>query len=201
MYVRLRPACSFVPRRKKHVACQKFRHHDFALPANMGQKWCQTNLPSDSVRRLTLPREFVGRAWDKGWRDWQIDRLFSPPDASVKGSRRFDAEATLACCVLFSCCRSNEVLRRTHGKDDRVLYTAKLSQGFKVVSPSRAWQGAGISTGGTKISVTGSETRTAKLRFEQGEATVMSKQKNCGVVVACSLLAAFALAPGAAAQT
>ncbi len=29
----------------------------------------------------------------------------------------------------------------------------------------------------------------------------MSKQKNCGVVVACSLLAAFALARGAAAQT
>jgi hypothetical protein len=70
-----------------------------------------------------------------------------------------------------------------------------------VVSPSRAWQGAGISTGGTKIGVTGSETRTAKLRFEQGEATVMSKQKNCGVVVACSLLAPFALAPAAAAQT
>jgi len=35
----------------------------------------------------------------------------------------------------FSCCRSNEVLRRTYGKDNRVLHTAKLSQGFKVVSP------------------------------------------------------------------
>jgi hypothetical protein len=115
-----------------------------------------------------------------------IGRLFSSPDGRVKGSRRFGAEATLACCVLFSCCRSNEVLRRTHGKDNRVLYTAKLPQGFKVVSPSRAWQGAGISTGGTKISVTGSETRTAKLRFEQGEATVMSKQKNCGGVLPAS---------------
>src|SRR6267142_1606416 len=95
------------------------------------------------------------------------------------------SSASLACCVLISCCRSNEVLRRTYGKDNRVLHTAKLSQGFKVVPPSRTWQGAGISTGGTKIRVTGSETRTAKLRFEQGEATVMSKQKNCGVVVAC----------------
>jgi hypothetical protein len=44
-------------------------------------------------------------------------------------------------------CRSNEVLWRTYGKDNRVLHTAKLSQGFKVVPPSRTWQGAGISTG------------------------------------------------------
>ncbi len=98
------------------------------------------------------------------------------------------SSATLACCVLISCCRSNEVLRRTYGKDNRVLHTAKPSQGFKVVPPSRTWQGAGISTFGTKIGVTGSETRTAKLRL-QGEATIMSKQKSCGVVVACSLLA------------
>ncbi len=77
------------------------------------------------------------------------------------------SSATLACCVLFSCCRSNEVLRRTYGKDNRVLHTAKLSQGFKVVSPSRTWQGAGISTGGAKIGVTGSETRTAKLRLSK----------------------------------
>jgi hypothetical protein len=94
------------------------------------------------------------------------------------------ASATLACCVLFPCCRRNEVLRRTYGKDNRVLHTAKLSQGFKVVFSSRTWQGAGISAGGTKIGVTGSETRTAKTEIEQGEATIMSKQKSCGVVVA-----------------
>src|SRR6266853_4582212 len=46
------------------------------------------------------------------------------------------SSAALACCVLFLCCRSNEVLRRTYGKDNRVLHTAKLSQGFKVVSPA-----------------------------------------------------------------
>jgi hypothetical protein len=57
------------------------------------------------------------------------------------------------------------VLRRTYGKDNRVLHTAKLPQDFKVVSPSQTWQGAGISTGGTKIGVTGSETRTAKPRL------------------------------------
>ena len=57
------------------------------------------------------------------------------------------------------------MLRRTYGKDNRVLHTAKLSQDFKVVSPSQTWQGAGISTGGTKIGVTGSETRTAKPRL------------------------------------
>ena len=59
------------------------------------------------------------------------------------------------------------MLRRTYGKNNRVLHTAKLSQGFKVVSPSRAWQGAGISTGRTKIGVSGSETRTAKLRLSK----------------------------------
>ena len=75
------------------------------------------------------------------------------------------SSATLACCVLFSCCRSNELLRRTCGKDNRVLHTAKLSQGFKVVAPSRTLQDADISTGSTKIGVTGSETRTAKLRL------------------------------------
>jgi hypothetical protein len=111
------------------------------------------------------------------------------------------SSATLACCVLFSCCRSNEVLWRTYGKDNRVPHTAKLSQGFKVVSPSRTCQGAGISTGGTKISVTGSETRNGETEIEQGEATIMSKKKSCGVVVVCSLLVAFALAQGAAAQT
>ena len=77
------------------------------------------------------------------------------------------SSATLACCVLFPCCRSNEVLRRTYGKDNRVLHTAKLSQGFKVVLPSRTWQAAGISTRGTKIRVSGSETRTAKLRLSK----------------------------------
>src|ERR1700731_4255715 len=72
------------------------------------------------------------------------------------------SSATLACGVLSSCCRSNEVLRRTYGKDNRVLHTAKLSQGFKVASPSRTRQGTGISTGRTKIGVTGPERRMAK---------------------------------------
>ena len=62
---------------------------------------------------------------------------------------------------------STEVLRRTYGKDNRVLHTAKLSQGFKVGPPSRTLQGAGIPTGGTKIGVTGSETRTVKLRLSK----------------------------------
>jgi hypothetical protein len=59
----------------------------------------------------------------------------------------------------------HETSRRTYGKDNRILHTAKLSQGFKVVPPSRIWQGAGVSTGGTKIGVTGSETGIAKLRL------------------------------------
>jgi hypothetical protein len=77
------------------------------------------------------------------------------------------SSATLAPGVPLSCCRKQRVLRRTHGKDNRVLHTARVSQGFKVVSPSRTRQGAGISTGDTKIGVTGSETRTAKLRLSK----------------------------------
>ena len=44
-----------------------------------------------------------------------------------------------------------------------------IPQSFRKVSkwPSRTWQGAGISTGGTKIGVTGSETHTAKLRLSK----------------------------------
>ncbi len=75
------------------------------------------------------------------------------------------SSATLASGMLLSCCRSNEVLRRTYGKDNRVLPTAKLSQGFKVAPPSRTWQGADISTGRTKIGVTAPETRMAKPRL------------------------------------
>jgi hypothetical protein len=96
---------------------------------------------------------------------------------ALNSVRPFCACATLASGVPLSCCRSNEVLRRTYGKDNRVLHTARLSQGFKVVAPSRTWQGADISSGGTKIGVTGAETE-----IEQGEATIMSKQKSCGVV-------------------
>src|ERR1700719_286420 len=87
----------------------------------------------------------------------------------AKGLRKSGADdfywATLASGVLLSCCRSNEVLRRTYGKNNRVLHTAKVSQGFKVVPPSRTWQGAGISTCRTKISVTAPETRMAKPRL------------------------------------
>lgn len=55
-----------------------------------------------------------------------------------------------------------KVFRRTYGKDNRVLHTAKLSQSFKVGPLNRTWQGAGISTGCAKIGVTCSETRMAK---------------------------------------
>jgi hypothetical protein len=52
-----------------------------------------------------------------------------------------------------------------YGKDNRVPHTAKLSKSFKVGPPSGTWQGAGISTGGTKIGVTGSEMHMAKLKL------------------------------------
>ena len=47
-----------------------------------------------------------------------------------------------------------------YGKDNRVLYSAKFSQGFKVVAARRAWQVAGVSNGDTKIRVRqGAETQ------------------------------------------
>ena len=47
-----------------------------------------------------------------------------------------------------------------YGKDNRVLYSAKVSQGFKVVAARRTWQAAGVSGRDTKIRVRpGAETR------------------------------------------
>ena len=92
----------------------------------------------------------------------------SSPDASVSDTSKHQAARcvrTLGIPRALPAVASTEVLRRTDGKDNRVLHTAKLSQGFKVVSPSRTGQGAGIFTGGAEIGVTGSETRTAKLRL------------------------------------
>ena len=82
------------------------------------------------------------------------------------------------------------MLRRTYGKDNRVLHTAKLSQRFKVGLASRTWQGAGISSGDTKIGVTDAET-PGETEISM-EATIMSHQKGYRVVVACALLVAFA---------
>jgi len=74
------------------------------------------------------------------------------------------------------------VLRRTYGKDHRVLHTAKLSQGFKVGPLSRTWQGAGISTASTKNGVTCSETCMATLSGH-AEAMTPSDQEICVVVM------------------
>ncbi len=49
-----------------------------------------------------------------------------------------------------------------YGKNNRILYTAKFSQGFKVVAAKRTRQGAGVSNGGTKIRVTGRGNPMAK---------------------------------------
>jgi hypothetical protein len=50
-----------------------------------------------------------------------------------------------------------------YGKDNRILYSARFSQGFKVVVAKRTWQAAGVSGGGTKIRVRqGAETQMAK---------------------------------------
>jgi hypothetical protein len=41
-----------------------------------------------------------------------------------------------------------------YGKDNRILYSAKLSQGFKGVAAKHRRQAAGVSSGGPKIRVT-----------------------------------------------
>jgi hypothetical protein len=41
-----------------------------------------------------------------------------------------------------------------YGKDNRVLYSAKFSQGFKVAAAKRKRQAAGVSSGDPKIRVT-----------------------------------------------
>jgi hypothetical protein len=42
-----------------------------------------------------------------------------------------------------------------YGKNNRILYSAKFSQGFKVVAAKRTRQAAGVFNGGTKIRMTG----------------------------------------------
>jgi len=79
--------------------------------------------------------------------------------------------------------QAQEVLRRTYGKDNRVLHTARLSQGFKVGPPSRTWQGAGISTGSTKIGVTGSATLHGEAEIEPSEAATPGSQEICEAVL------------------
>jgi hypothetical protein len=47
-----------------------------------------------------------------------------------------------------------------YAKDNRILYSAKFSQGFKVVAAKRTWQAAGVSGSDPKIRVRqGAETQ------------------------------------------
>jgi len=57
-----------------------------------------------------------------------------------------------------------------YGKDNRVLYSAKFSQSFKVVAAKRTRQAAGISSGGPKIRVTArKQLREVELRVMRGD--------------------------------
>ena len=38
-----------------------------------------------------------------------------------------------------------------YAKDNQILYSAKFSQGFKVVAAKRTWQAAGVSGGGCRL--------------------------------------------------
>jgi hypothetical protein len=84
---------------------------------------------------------------------------------------------------------STEVLRRIYGKDNRVLHTAELSQSLKVGTHSRTRQGAGISTGSTKIGVIGSATLHGEAEIEPGEAATPRSQEICDVVLVRPVMA------------
>ena|ERR1700732_2044106 len=46
------------------------------------------------------------------------------------------------------------IFRRTYGKDNRILYSAKFSQSFEVAPTMPPWQAGGVSGGSAKIRVT-----------------------------------------------
>src|ERR1700739_2166081 len=104
-----------------------------------GQKRSHLSPPTDSVRSLTLCSWPPARASTVA--GTAIEPFISQPRSS----------AALANGGLFSFCRNSGVFRRTYGRDNRVLHTARLSQCFKVGPASGTWQGAGVSTGCTKI--------------------------------------------------
>jgi hypothetical protein len=54
-----------------------------------------------------------------------------------------------------------------YGKDDQILYSARFSQGFKVVAAKRTWQAAGVSGGDTKIRVRQSAETLGKVPAER----------------------------------
>jgi hypothetical protein len=89
------------------------------------------------------------------------------------------AFALLVFGVLFPLSQAQGVLRRIYGKDNRVLHTAELSQSLKVGTHSRTRQGAGISTGSTKIGVIGSATLHGEAEIEPGEAATPGSQEIC----------------------
>ena len=69
-----------------------------------------------------------------------------------------------------------------YGKDNRVLYSAKFSQGFEVVSAEPNWEGARFSTSRTKIGVTWNETHR-RSRIALAESAVHLQQMTCVITV------------------
>jgi hypothetical protein len=62
------------------------------------------------------------------------------------------------------------MFRRMYGKDNRILYSPKLSQGFKVVAAKRTRQAGGISGGSAKIRMTArKELREVELCVMRGD--------------------------------
>jgi hypothetical protein len=68
-----------------------------------------------------------------------------------------------------------------YGKNNRILYSAKFPQGFKLVAPKRTRQGAGVPNGGTTIRVTGLGNPMPKTIVRpQGAATLTSlRHRGC----------------------
>jgi hypothetical protein len=116
----------------------------------------------------------------------------SSPDASVSDTSKHQVGLcvrTLGIRRALPAVASTEVLRRIYGKDNRVLHTAELSQSLKVGTHSRTRQGAGISTGSTKIGLIGSATLHGEAEIEPGEVATPGSQEICDVVLVRPVMA------------
>jgi hypothetical protein len=110
----------------------------------------------------------------------------SSPDSSVSDTSKHQVARcvrTLGIRRALPTVASTGVLRRIYDKDNRVLRTAELSQSLKVGTHSRARKGAGISTGSTKIGVTGSATLHGEAEVEPSEAATPGSQEICEAVL------------------
>jgi len=79
----------------------------------------------------------------------------SAPQVTPRTGSAASRKTALASDVLFLLLRqAEEYFGGMYGKDNRILYSTKFLQGFKVVAAKRTWQAAGVPNDGTKVRMT-----------------------------------------------